>query len=65
MSKRHEQALNDALQNFVKHGKKLHIKYAIKPSLLGGLIINIGEKYVDLSIATRFNKLKDALASAL
>lgn len=65
LSKKHEQALNDALQKFVKPGQKLHINYATKHSLLGGLIVTIGDKYVDLSIASRFNKLQNILSNAI
>ncbi|KAF8365624.1 atp-3 [Pristionchus pacificus] len=65
LSKSHEGALNDALSKLVKKGQKVTITYNVKPSIVGGLIVNIGDKYVDLSIASRIKKYKEVLNSAV
>lgn len=65
LSKSHHSSLNDALAKFNKGGKKLEIKYNVKPEIIGGLIVNLGDKYVDMSMATRIKKYQTALNEAL
>ncbi|CAI4226680.1 unnamed protein product [Auanema sp. JU1783] len=65
LSRAHEQALNDALQKMASSGQKLNVTYTVKESILGGLVVTIGDKYVDLSIASRVKKYKDALNAAI
>ncbi|VDM81807.1 unnamed protein product [Strongylus vulgaris] len=65
LSKSYESALNDALHKMAKSGQKLNVTYNVKPSILGGLIVNIGDKYVDLSIASRVKKLKEVLVASV
>ncbi|KJH51094.1 ATP synthase F1, delta subunit [Dictyocaulus viviparus] len=62
LSKSHESALNDALNKVAKTDQKLNVIYTVKPSLIGGLVVTIGDKYVDLSIASRMKKLKESVA---
>ncbi|CCD66287.1 Oligomycin sensitivity conferral protein [Caenorhabditis elegans] len=65
LSSSNQKALSDALSKIGKSGQKLTVTYAVKPSILGGLVVTIGDKYVDLSIASRVKKYKDALATAI
>ncbi|KAE9552905.1 hypothetical protein FO519_003890 [Halicephalobus sp. NKZ332] len=65
LSKKHESALSDALQKFAKSGQKLHITFNTKPSIVGGLVVTVGDKYVDLSIASRIKKYTEALETAI
>lgn len=57
--------LNEALQAFISKGQKLHITTKTDPSILGGMIVNIGDRYVDMSIATKIKKYNDALKLAV
>uniref|UniRef100_A0A915EEN5 Oligomycin sensitivity conferral protein n=1 Tax=Ditylenchus dipsaci TaxID=166011 RepID=A0A915EEN5_9BILA len=65
LSKKHEQSLNDALKKFATSGQKLHVSFSVKPSLIGGLVVTIGDRYVDLSVASRLKKLTTALETAI
>ncbi|KAK5981505.1 Mitochondrial ATP synthase O subunit [Trichostrongylus colubriformis] len=65
LSKAHESAFNDALQKMVKSGQKLQVSYKVKPSIMGGLVVTIGDKYVDLSIASRVKKLKEVIVASI
>ncbi|VDM42630.1 unnamed protein product [Toxocara canis] len=66
LSKAHETSLNEALRKFAKPGQKLLISTLVKPAILGGLIVNIGgDRYVDMSIASRIKKYEQALYSAV
>ncbi|CAD6197860.1 unnamed protein product [Caenorhabditis auriculariae] len=65
LSSQNQKALSDALSKIAKGGQKLTVTYNVKPSIIGGLVVTIGDKYVDLSIASRVKKYKDAIATAI
>lgn len=37
----------------------LHFK--VDPALLGGMVVEIGDKYIDMSTATKIKKMTEAL----
>jgi len=41
--------------------KEMHIEYEVDPSLIGGMIVRIGDRVVDSSIKTRLYELKKDL----
>jgi len=53
--------LKQSLQGFLEPGQTLTIREKIKRSIMGGLTVDIGEKYIDLSIATRIKKIEAML----
>ncbi|EDO17696.1 hypothetical protein Kpol_1004p74 [Vanderwaltozyma polyspora DSM 70294] len=57
--KRVEKALTQS--ELVGQGKTLKLKNIIKPDIQGGLIVEIGDKTVDLSIASKIQKLNKVL----
>ncbi|KAF8002412.1 hypothetical protein OXX80_009004 [Metschnikowia pulcherrima] len=59
--------LQTAIQksSFVGDGKTLKISNQVNPDILGGLIVDVGDKTVDLSIASKVAKLNSALGEAL
>ncbi|CAD5210971.1 unnamed protein product [Bursaphelenchus xylophilus] len=60
-----EAALKDALSKHVKAGQKLTINFQVKPSIIGGLVVTIGDRYVDLSVASKIKKLSDVVKTTL
>lgn len=50
------------LANHLEKGKKLKLNAQVDPSILGGLQLQIGDKFLDLSIQSRINKLHQTLA---
>lgn len=44
-------------------GKKVRMNYETDKSILGGMIINIGDRKIDYSLRTKLNGLRRALAS--
>jgi len=42
-------------------GKKVQTSYAVDPSLIGGVVVRIGDKIIDGSIKTRMTTLKERL----
>uniref|UniRef100_A0A8C9L886 ATP synthase peripheral stalk subunit OSCP, mitochondrial n=2 Tax=Phasianinae TaxID=9072 RepID=A0A8C9L886_PAVCR len=49
--------LKSALNGFLAKGEVLKLETKTDPSVLGGMIVNIGEKYVDMSTRSKIQKL--------
>lgn len=47
--------------SFVGSGKSLEIANEVNPDILGGLVVEVGDKTVDLSIQSKIGKLNQAL----
>jgi F-type H+-transporting ATPase subunit O len=56
--------LTNSLKGYIKPNQTLNIKENINRGIMGGLTIDIGEKYIDLSIATRIKKIEALLKDA-
>uniref|UniRef100_A0A914BWJ1 Oligomycin sensitivity conferral protein n=1 Tax=Acrobeloides nanus TaxID=290746 RepID=A0A914BWJ1_9BILA len=65
LSSKHQKALNDVLQKFAKSSQKLSVNFTVKPSITGGLIVTVGDKYVDLSIATKLKKYTSTIETSV
>lgn len=42
-----------ALSAFTKKGEKILLTKKVDPDILGGMVVSIGDKYVDMSIASK------------
>ena len=49
------------LQQFLQKGQTLQIQTAVDPSIIGGMIVQVGDKYIDMSFATKKRKLDQLL----
>ncbi|CAH0397906.1 unnamed protein product [Chilo suppressalis] len=58
-------ALMDALQKFVKDGKKIQLTEKIDPSIIGGMIVGVEDKHIDMSIARKIQMYTDILKQSL
>ena len=47
-----------------EYGEDLIIDYQVDNSLMGGLRIRVGDRLIDMSIASRLNAMRESLASA-
>ena len=62
--------LSDEQKNGIKNqlrsilGEKLFVNYNVDKKILGGLIVKIGSKMIDSSLASKINKLKVAIEGA-
>jgi F-type H+-transporting ATPase subunit O len=56
----------DALQGMLEPGQTAQISTSVNPDLMGGMIVNIGDKYtdmkyIDMSVASKVTKYTDLL----
>jgi F-type H+-transporting ATPase subunit O len=54
-----------AKSSFVGEGKTLKLSNDVNPDILGGLIVEVGDRTVDLSIQSKVSKINQSLAEAL
>jgi F-type H+-transporting ATPase subunit O len=60
MSKEVEASLN----GFLKKGEKAQITYLVDPSIIGGMVVSIADKFCDMSMSTKLNKYTELLKAA-
>lgn len=51
--------------SFVGEGKTLKLTNEVSPDILGGLVVEVGERTADLSVSARLNKLNTTLSQSL
>ncbi|XP_069687291.1 ATP synthase subunit O, mitochondrial [Periplaneta americana] len=57
--------LETALKSFLKQGEKLLLTVKVDPAIIGGMVVSIGDKYVDMSIASKIKKYTDVITAAV
>jgi len=57
--------LDAALQAFLKPGQSIQITSTVDPEIMGGMIVSIGDRYVDMSIASKIKKYSDIVKAAV
>ncbi|CAG9786185.1 unnamed protein product [Diatraea saccharalis] len=58
-------SLMDALQKFVKGNKKIQLTEKVDPSIIGGMIVGVEDKHIDMSIARKVQRYTDILKQSL
>ena len=49
---------------FLAKGQKSLITYHVKPEVMGGMVVSIGDKFVDMSTASKVKKYTDIIQAA-
>ena len=49
----------------LKAGQKLSLQESVDPSIIGGVILSMGDKFVDMSILARVKKLQQIVRDAV
>jgi len=60
-----QQELDAALKAFVKPGQTIKITSRVDPSIIGGMIVSIGDKYVDMSTASKVKRYTEIIKAAV
>ncbi|CAH0385227.1 unnamed protein product [Bemisia tabaci] len=59
-----KQELMAALKQFAKKGENIIIETKVDPAIIGGMVVVIGDRYVDMSIASKIKKYSELISSA-
>jgi F-type H+-transporting ATPase subunit delta len=61
MTDQQQSALADQLSEL--YGRRIEVRYAIDPSIRGGLVVRVGDEVIDGSVAARLAQIRSAFAS--
>jgi F-type H+-transporting ATPase subunit O len=64
LKKKQVETIQQAVMKFVGSGKAVDVKLHVEPSILGGLQILVGDKFLDLSVNSRISDLTKTLDHA-
>ncbi len=53
-----------AMASFLTKGQKSLISYKVDPTIIGGMVVSIGDKYVDMSMASKLKKYSEMISAA-
>lgn len=56
--------LESALKGFLKKGQTILLTTKVDSSIIGGMLVSIGDKYVDMSVASKVKRYTDLIQSA-
>ncbi|XP_011314379.1 ATP synthase subunit O, mitochondrial [Fopius arisanus] len=56
--------LESTLKMFLQKGQTLLLTTKVDPTIIGGMLVSIGDKYVDLSIASKVKRYSEIIRSA-
>ena len=57
--------LQSVLQTFVKKGNTLKLETKVDPALIGGMVVELGDRYIDLSISSRLRTYETIVKETL
>lgn len=57
--------VESALAGFLKKGQSLVLTTSVDPSIIGGMIVVIGDRYVDMSLSTKIQKYSELMQQAI
>jgi len=57
--------LEASLKAFLKKGESLQLTMKVDPAIIGGMIVSIGDKYADMSMASKIKKFTSLLEQAV
>ncbi|XP_026318995.1 ATP synthase subunit O, mitochondrial [Hyposmocoma kahamanoa] len=60
-----KQNLEAALKKFLKPNETLQLTATVDPSLIGGMVVSIADKYVDMSVASKVKKYTELISAAI
>lgn len=56
--------LESALKGFLKKDQTILLTTKVDPSIIGGMLVSIGDKYIDMSVASKIKKYTDIIQAA-
>ncbi len=59
------QKLTTVLNGFLKKGNKLQLETKVDNSLIGGMVVVLGDRYIDLSISSKLKTYENIVKETL
>lgn len=60
-----KQKLQGVLKSYVKPNETIHLTTKVDPSIIGGMIVSVGDRYVDMSVATKIKKYTELISASV
>ncbi|CAG9861177.1 unnamed protein product [Phyllotreta striolata] len=60
-----KQKLLGVLKSFVKSNQSIMLATKVDPTIIGGMIVSIGDKYVDMSVASKIKKYSELISTTV
>ncbi|CAG9835771.1 unnamed protein product [Diabrotica balteata] len=60
-----KQKLMGVLKSFVKSNQTIQLATKVDPSIIGGMIVSIGDRYVDMSVASKIKKYTEVISATV
>jgi len=60
-----QKELKAALAGFVQKGETLTLELKVDPEILGGMLVDMGDKFIDMSTASKITKYETVIAEAI
>ena len=57
--------IKSALKGYLKAGQSLKVEQKVDRSIIGGIVVDIEDKHIDLSIDTKIKQMEKLLAEAI
>lgn len=57
------QKLEGVLKTFVKPNESIQLTTKVDPQIIGGMIVSIGDRYVDMSVASKVKKYSELIST--
>lgn len=57
------QKLEGVLKSFVKSNETINVAAKVDPAIIGGMIVSIGDRYVDMSVASKIKKYTEIISA--
>merc|ERR1711887_494246 len=61
LTDKQKKSLQKSLNGFIDKGQKLSMSVKVKPEILGGLIVDVGGKHINMSILARIQQLQQVI----
>ena len=56
--------VDGALAGFLQKGQKSLVNYKVDSALIGGMVVSIGDKFVDMSMSSKLKKYSELIQAA-
>ncbi|KAK4881616.1 hypothetical protein RN001_004935 [Aquatica leii] len=57
--------LESVLKSFLQGKQSLHLSVKVDPAIIGGMIVSIGDRYVDMSVQSKIKKYTDLISTTV